>query len=190
MQLSSPTHSEIRLTLEVIVDIVNRIAGTNAEPLARGELRSVLTEKGFSRAQDASEASFKRLNRRLRDLAPLLHALPSIEGGEAARRVNEQLTELTIAPSIVDHDGVGPHIHWTPPTARFDDQVMADALMALIQELCDDGTSRFGQCGAENCNDVFYDGTRNRSKRFCADPKCSSRTHTAEHRARKRTSRS
>ncbi len=185
--MSSPTHSDIRLTLEAMVDILNRVADTEAEPISAGELRNMLAEQGFSRADNASEASVHRLDRRLRDLLPLFRTLPTIRAEEASRLVNEQLTELTIAPAIVDHGGVGAHIHWTPATARFDDQVLADALMALAQELCDDGTSRFGVCGADGCDAVFYDGTRNRSKRFCTDPRCSSRTHTAEHRARKRT---
>ncbi|MEO6571207.1 MAG: CGNR zinc finger domain-containing protein [Ilumatobacteraceae bacterium] len=31
---------------------------------------------------------------------------------------------------------------------------------------------------------MFYDATKNRSRRFCSDPRCASRTHTAAHRAR------
>jgi len=88
----------------------------------------------------------------------------------------------------VAHDGAGPHLHWTPTTATFDQQVVADVLMALAHELCDNGTNRFGRCAASGCDDLFYDGTRNRSRRFCDDPKCASRTHTAQHRARRRTS--
>ncbi len=170
-----------------MVEVVNRVTGTKQAPAGIDELREILTDKGFSRAPDASAASLQRLKGRLVDMNPLVASLPRLELAEASRLVNEQLTELDIAPSIADHDGVGPHIHWTPATARFDDQVAADLLMALAQELCDDGTSRFGVCDAEGCEDIFYDGTRNRSKRFCTDSRCSSRTHTAEHRARMRS---
>ena len=73
---------------------------------------------------------------------------------------------------------------------RFFDAQGVDELvsisMALAQELCDNGTIRFGRCGAADCDQLFYDGTRNRSRRFCADPRCASRTHTADHRARQR----
>ncbi|MGL4297698.1 MAG: CGNR zinc finger domain-containing protein, partial [Candidatus Neomicrothrix subdominans] len=48
------------------------------------------------------------------------------------------------------------------------------------------GTARFGQCDASGCDWLFYDATRNRSRRFCSDPRCASRTHTADHRARRR----
>jgi predicted RNA-binding Zn ribbon-like protein len=100
--------------------------------------------------------------------------------------VNDQLAALTITPSVTDHDGSGLHIHWTPAAGRFDDQVVADVMMALAQELCDHGTTRFGTCAASGCSHLFYDSTRNRSRRFCADPRCASRTHTAVHRARRR----
>ena len=84
------------------------------------------------------------------------------------------------------HDGAPLHIHWTPSTATFDDQVIADILMALAQEVCDHGTTRFGRCAATDCDHLYYDATRNGSRRFCSDPRCASRTHTADHRARRR----
>ena len=70
----------------------------------------------------------------------------------------------------------------------FDDQVMADFLMALANELCDNGTKRFGRCAADDCDRLFYDTSRNGSRRFCSDPRCASRTHTADHRKRKQDS--
>jgi predicted RNA-binding Zn ribbon-like protein len=180
MHVASVAQSEIRTTLEVAVEMVNQVDGNALEP------RSTLAEAGFSRAGEASEASIQRLKTRIGDLAPLLRELPAMDERSAIARVNEELTELPITPLIVDHGGVGPHIHWTPATATFDDQVMADVLMALAQELVDGGIIRFGTCNASDCDDLFYDGTRNRSRRFCSDPRCASRTHTADHRARQR----
>jgi len=71
-------------------------------------------------------------------------------------------------------------------TASFDDQVIADMLMAICFDVCEHGTTRFGVCAAADCEHLFYDATRNGSRRFCSDPRCASRTHTAEHRARRR----
>lgn len=149
------------------------------------DTRATLAATGFTRAADASEASVTRLDRRFAELLPLLRALPDLAAADAIARVNEELAGLPIAPSVADH-GVGPHFHWTPATAAFDTQVMADILMALAHELCEDGTERFGRCGAEGCERLFYDATRNRSRRFCPDTRCASRTHTADHRARRR----
>ena len=183
MQVTSVSQSEVRLTLETAVELVNG----QTEP--GFDLREILRSAGFSRAQEASQASIDRLDHRFQDgLADLLRSLADLDADVAAGRVSEELTELHVAPSIVDHDGVGPHIHWTPPTALFDDQVITDVLMALAQELCDHGTDRFGRCAADRCDRLYYDTTRNGSRRFCSDPRCASRTHTADHRARQRTS--
>lgn len=184
MQIASKNQSEIRLTVETAVEMINTLATDKLDT------RATLVEHGFTRADHASHASMERLTDRLGELAPFLRSLPDIDEGAAAEGINEQLTELRIAPSIVDHGGVGPHMHWTPSTATFDDQVMADITMAVAHELCENGTIRFGRCGASDCSDLFYDGTRNRSRRFCDDPRCASKTHTADHRARKRSKES
>lgn len=179
MLVASTAQSEIRITIEATVALVN--------DLASGELdaRTTLDAGGFPRAMRASNASVQRLGQRLAALSPLVSALPDLDDVTAIGRVNEELTELPIAPSIADHDGSGPHLHWTPSTATFDDQVVSDIFMALAQELVENGTIRFGRCGAEGCERLFYDGTRNRSRRFCDDTRCASRTHTADHRARR-----
>ncbi|MGI9605404.1 MAG: CGNR zinc finger domain-containing protein [Acidimicrobiales bacterium] len=184
MYLTSVTQSEIRATLEVVMEVANELS--DGDP----DLRALLSDAGFSRATQASAASVDRLAARMRLLVPLLNRLPNpdLDPAEAMAEVNEGLTELPISPSIAEHNGTGPHIHWTPATARFDDQVMSDVLMALAQELCDNSTDRFGQCGATDCSHLFYDNTRNNSRRFCSDPRCASRTHTADHRARRQVS--
>lgn len=180
MHFPSSTETEIRMTLDAIVELTNSIVNKQCD------VRSTLSSRGFPRAEAASQASIERLTARLGALVALFSTLPDLDDLAAAAWVNEELTELHIAPSIVTHDGVGPHIHWTPSTDTFDNQVLADLLMALAQELCENGTIRFGRCAAHDCEDLFYDGTRNRSKRFCTDPKCASKTHTAEHRARQK----
>ena len=180
MELSSATQSEIRLTIEVAFELANALADGDTD------VRRTLHEAGFSRAAQASAASVDRLTARLRDLAPVLEQLHGLDTDGAALRINEQLTELPIAPSISGHDGLAAHIHWTPTTATFDDQVISDIVMALAQEVCEHGTARFGRCDASGCDWLFYDATRNRSRRFCSDPRCASRTHTADHRARRR----
>ncbi len=180
MQIASTQQSEIQLTLEVLFRIANAIDDEDVD------LPAMLGDAGFPRAAKASAASVIRLQTRLETLVPFVRSLPDLEVSRASELVNEELTELAIAPAVVDHDGVGPHLHWTPATATFDAQVIADLMMALAHELCDNGTIRFGRCGAEACDDLFYDGTRNRSRRFCDNPRCASRTHTADHRARQR----
>ena len=121
----------------------------------RVDTRELLDEQGFPRARLAPEAAIRRTTDRLTDLFPRLFLLPDSDADRAAQWVNAELTELSINPSVTAHDGEGLHIHWTPSSATFDDQVMADVLMALAQELCDHGTKRFGTCGAAHCDHLF-----------------------------------
>ncbi len=171
---------EIQATLEATFDFVNALRDGDLD--ARG----LLAAHGFTRASTASATALGRVERRLRDLLPTLVALPNADPDTVVADVNERLAVLPIAPSLTDHESSGLHVHWTPDGAAFDDQVIADVLMAIALELCDHGTTRIGVCGADDCEHLFYDGTRNSSRRFCDDPRCASRTHTAAHRARRR----
>jgi hypothetical protein len=176
---------EIRLTIEAMVDLVNaevEARGTAARP----DVRDLLHRHGFARAATASAASVDRVDRRLDAIADRLDTLPEAEVEPTVAWINEQLAGIDITPSLTAHDGAGLHIHWTPASATFDDQAIADLLMALAQEICDHGTLRFGRCAAADCEHLFYDTTRNGSRRFCSDPRCASRTHTADHRKRRR----
>ena len=183
MRVASVTENEIKLTIEAAFDYANHVLDGDVDA------RAVLANAGFSGAPDASQASLDRLTVRIRDLLDLFDGLAdeTTDADQAAARLNDELAELPIHPAIVDH-GHGHHLHWTPERTKFDDAVVADILMALSQELCANGTARFGVCAADDCDHFFYDTTRNGSRRFCADPRCASRTHTADHRARKRRS--
>ena len=186
MYVTSGHDTEIRLTLEAMVELVNALSDAQRGDAA--DVRGVLHEHGFTRAQGASAASIRRVESQMSHMIDTLAALATAAPDPTARWISAQLAILHITPSLTAHDGAGLHIHWTPITAAFDEQVIADILMALAQEICDHGTERFGTCAAGDCDHLFYDATRNGSRRFCSDPRCASRTHTADHRARRRSS--
>ena len=201
MYVTSGNHTEQILTLEALVLVANAlidhrdahesddVTQTAAQATDQQlDLRTVLDEAGFARASIAPEAAMRRTAQRFGDLLQRIESLPDVDVDEAILWTNAELTELMIRPSLSSHDGSELHIHWTPPSATFDDQVMADFLMALANELCDNGTKRFGRCAADDCQRLFYDSSRNGSRRFCSDARCASRTHTADHRKRKQES--
>ncbi len=181
MYVTSGHDTEIRLTLEATVDLINALTDGRA-----GETRALLDRHGFTRAAKAPARDVSSVNRRMLELTGRFVSLPEADASTTVEWVNDEIDKLSLAPSVVTHDGAPYHIHWTPPRASFDDQVLADILMALVQELCDHGTRRFGRCAAIDCDHLYYDATRNGSRRFCSDPRCASRTHTAQHRARQR----
>lgn len=180
---------EVRITTDTVVALVNGpIDGDDADggdgPVDPEWVRQVLVEHEFVRAAEASVAEIAELVDRIGPIARLVRALPDAVLAEAVESLNHQLRACAIAPSLSAHDGSALHIHWTGAESPFAHQVVVDLLMALAQVLCDHGTDRFGRCGADGCDRVFHDTTKNRSRRFCDDPRCASRTHTAAHRAR------
>ena len=180
--------AEVRLTVDAATELANVVAGEplpDVEQLDRlAQLRGVLVDHDFLRARTASAAELSAFADRMRPIARLIRSLPGASLPEAVDAINAELEAAAIAPSISGHDGFPLHIHWTAPSTPFAHQVVVDLLMAVTQSLCDDGTERFGRCAADGCDRVFYDTTKNRSRRFCTDPRCASRTHTAAHRAR------
>lgn len=174
---------EIRVTVDALMELTNAVSDA-ADGLA-DTLRAVLVGHGFLRAKRASDAEMLAFADRCVPVARMVASLPDAELADAVERVNTSLESSAIAPSLSAHDGFALHIHWTSPTTPFAHQVAVDLLMGLTQTLCDHGVTRFGRCAADECDHVFYDATKNRSRRFCSDPKCASRTHTAAHRARR-----
>ncbi len=190
MYVRSGHDTEIQLTLDAAVELLNALDDADRPGNEPADVRRLLDEHAFTRAADASAASIARVESRARAMAPaLLRLVVDGDGGadDTIRWINRELSAIQIIPSLTTHDGSDLHIHWTPSTATFDDQVIADLLMALAQEVCDHGTERFGRCAASDCDHLFFDTTRNGSRRFCSDPRCASRTHTADHRARQRS---
>ncbi len=184
MYVTSGHETEVRLTLEATVDLVNSL--TDPLDSESAPTRELLHRHGFTRASRAPASEVARVDQRMGALLDRFNSLPDATEADTVDWVNAEIERLPIAPSAVTHDGAPLHIHWTPTTAAFDDQVLADILMALAQELCDHGTKRFGRCAASDCDHLYYDATRNGSRRFCSNPRCASRTHTADHRARRR----
>lgn len=174
--------AEIQGTVDAAIELANTIA-EDPEDLAL-RLRSVLVDHDFTRAVIATDAELEAFADRCVPIARLVAMLPDAELADAVHRVNASLESSAIAPSLSAHDGFALHIHWTSPTTPFAHQVAVDLLMAMAQTLCDHGTERFGRCAAEDCERLFYDATKNHSRRFCSDSRCASRTHTAAHRAR------
>lgn len=177
------TDEDIDVTIDAGVELANAIAAA-ARP---AEVRVILTERTFMKAPAATDTEIDDVVRRFAPVAAIIETLPDAELDLTVARINQELAASNVAPSLVAHDGTPLHIHWTTPQATFSHQVTVDVLMALGQALCQHGIARFGRCSAEWCDRLFYDTTRNRSRRFCSDPRCASRTHTARHRARRRS---
>src|SRR5512132_2209189 len=123
----------------------------------------------------------------VRALRPRLRTFWTVKDrDEAAALVNEILEEADARPYLARHDEWDWHLHVTRPDAPIADRIAAEAAMAFLDLIRADALGRLRICGAEDCEDVLVDLSKNSSKRYCTTGNCGNRTNVAAYRARKR----
>jgi predicted RNA-binding Zn ribbon-like protein len=163
-----------RWAVERAVDLVN-LFGTE-ERVTRRQLQELLANYGY-RERDFRVDDFAQLARRLR------HVFEAENPTVVIGRLNELLERFQPSPRIVDHDELGPHLHYVTGDLPPVDHIGASFVMAIANAVVDQGADRFGCCAAPTCERLFFDKSRNRSQRFCSRS-CATRVHVAAHRAR------
>ena len=163
--------------------LVNTATTDNGDQLTTpAELEAFLREYPFSgvRLGTAEELTeVRRLRSRLRDLWQVT------DRDEAAAAVNALLADADAAPYLSKHDEYDWHLHVTRPEASLAHRIGAEAAMGFLDLVREDELSRLRRCGAEDCDDVYVDLSRNSSRQFCSVT-CGNRTNAAAYRARKR----
>jgi predicted RNA-binding Zn ribbon-like protein len=124
----------------------------------------------------------------VRDLRPRLRRFWEADESEVVAMVNTMLAEAGAVPQLVDHDGIGWHIHAAPMDAPLAHRMAVEFAIAMIDVVRAGGLDRLRVCDGEDCDDVVVDLSRNRSRRYC-EGGCAARAHTAAYRARKSTTR-
>jgi predicted RNA-binding Zn ribbon-like protein len=125
-------------------------------------LRSLLQRmvKGFAAGKAPSYADIEELNKTMAD-------------GPVIRRLVENDGSYRMEQTAVRRD-------WP--------QVMADIAASFAQTLAEGDSSRIRICENPDCLWVYYDDTRNRSKRYCDDKMCGNLMKVRRFRARKKAS--
>lgn len=130
-----------------------------------------------SRRGDAAELAA------VRDLRPRLRRIWELDEDGVVGLVNGMLREANALPQLVAHDGWGYHLHATPSQAPLADRMAVEAAMAVVDVVRQQALDRLSTCGADDCDDVLVDLTKNRSRRYCSTS-CSNRVNVAAFRAR------
>lgn len=112
----------------------------------------------------------------------LREVLETDDETRASDLVNRILAEHGAIPRVSTHSGV-PHLHFEPVGTTITSWLGAITAMGLATVIIENGVDRFGVCGANNCDDVYVDTSRNRSRRHCSST-CSTREAVAAYRAR------
>lgn len=131
------------------------------------------------------------------DLAAVLALRPRLravwQAGRAdqmAELVNELLLDSGARPWLIDHGGgFGWHLHVTGQAATLEHRLAAQAAFAFadLVRLREEG--RLRQCEAPDCDAVFADLSKNRSRRYCDTGNCGNKQHVAAYRERRATRR-
>ena len=169
---------------EVALEAAAALVNTASDPdtlRTQEDLVRFLDEEGWfgGRAGDPAELEG------VRALRPRLGELWSLEEAELVPSLNAILTEAEALPQLVDHDGLGWHIHAVPQEAPLATRMAVEAAMALIDVVRSGELDRLKRCAADDCDDVVIDLSRNRSRRFC-ESGCGNRENVRAYRDRKR----
>jgi len=120
----------------------------------------------------------------VRALRPRLRALWGATEDEAVELVNAMLRQGRALPQLVRHDGWDFHLHATAADQPFEERLMVEFAMALVDVIRMGELDRLRVCAAADCADVLVDLSKNRSRRFCGSG-CGNRQNVAAYRARK-----
>ncbi|WP_433510930.1 CGNR zinc finger domain-containing protein [Nonomuraea sp. CA-143628] len=104
----------------------------------------------------------------------------------AVRLLNALLSGTRITPRLTEHDGHPLHMHYFAPDATLSEHLAADCGVALAHLVVDEEWERLRTCSAPDCDRVFVDESRNRSRVYCDSRTCGNRMHVAAYRARRR----
>ncbi|ADU47449.1 CGNR zinc finger domain-containing protein [Intrasporangium calvum] len=167
-------------------ELVNTMPGTvpgdtSSDTLTTVEdLRDFLAGQPWTGRFDRDEAELAAV----RALRPRLRRFWESDEPQVVELVNAMLSEAGAVPRLVDHDGIGWHIHATPLEAPLAERMAVELAFAMVDVVRAGGLDRLRVCEGQDCDDVIVDLSKNRSRRYC-DRGCAARAHTAAYRARK-----
>ncbi|TMR15346.1 CGNR zinc finger domain-containing protein, partial [Nonomuraea turkmeniaca] len=104
---------------------------------------------------------------------------------DAAAQLNDLLIRHMAVPNLHGHPGRSPVLAFHRADASLVDAWAADMGTALAMVIGVGQSVRLGVCQAGKCSLVFFDTTRNASRRFC-DLSCQNRAKASAYRARRR----
>ncbi len=104
----------------------------------------------------------------------------------AVTRLNVLLDRTRITARLTEHDGFPLHVHYFAPGASVAEHLAADCGVALAHLLVEGEWERLRTCSAPDCDKVFVDESRNRSRVYCDSRTCGNRMHVAAYRARRK----
>lgn len=125
-------------------------------------------------------------NGALRDVfawtASLRRVFAAASADERYARINELLAAGTKGAYLTTHDGLRPHLHFTPDDDDVASRVRAVTAGGLAIFTVEAEGGRLGECARPGCAVVYIDTSRNGRRAYCS-ARCGNRVAVQRHRA-------
>ncbi|MFI7451364.1 CGNR zinc finger domain-containing protein [Nonomuraea sp. NPDC049714] len=171
--------------LATVVELINTSPSTGGDDdlVSLAELQSFVESRQVSGITTLTARDLGQV-RMVREAFHRVFTAP--DQPTAVRILNSLLSETRITPRLTEHDGHPLHVHYFAPDATLAEHLAADCGVALAHLLVEDEWQRLRTCAAPDCENVFVDESRNRSRVYCDSRTCGNRMHVAAYRARRR----
>lgn len=163
-------------------DMVN--LGASADWCA-GPVQALLRSHGIRRP-DVTQAQCAALRGwawRLREV------FTAPDAGARCGAINELLGEGAARVFLTTHDGLRPHLHFTPDDNDVVARVMAVTAGGLALFTVESGGQRLATCARPGCGTVFVDTSRNGRRAYCC-ARCGNHDAVRRHRSGRRAAAS
>ncbi len=156
-------------------DLVNLYSGD--EP-THGDVESLLLEHSIRRVE-MSKPTFVALRRWSARMRTVFAA-----ADEASRceTINALLVDGVASVHLTTHDGLRPHLHFTPDDDDVVGRVMAVTAGGLALFTVEADGHRLGVCARASCVRAFVDTSRNGRRSYCT-ARCGNRDAVRRHRS-------
>jgi predicted RNA-binding Zn ribbon-like protein len=171
--------TEVALAAAAALVNTARSEGDTLSTLA--ELDEFVRAWGWTGARAHSSAELSAVQK----MRPTLALLWDAAEDDAVRIVNRLLREGHALPQLVKHEEWDYHVHATEPDAPLAQRMAVEAAMAMSDVIRMKELDRLQVCAGSDCQDVYIDLSKNRSRRFCSAT-CGNRANVAAYRARHR----
>lgn len=161
------------------VDVIALLANERLD--SPSDLDAILGRWTFTGVRTHDDAELDAV----RTVVAELIALWDAPRDDAADRANVILAREQAWPQLVRHDEFDWHVHAVAPDRPLATRIAVEAAMAFVDLIRLDQTDRCKRCADDGCSRLFFDLSRNRSRRFCSTT-CQSRVNVAAFRARAR----
>ena len=154
---------------DLAVRLVNSgVCDADADPLRSCEaFREFVAGRPFL-AVPVTQLDLDRLRLLRHELATVFTSAVDGDASAAAAALNALLAVHPVHPVLVEHDGEPWHIHLSE-SGSMADRYAAASVIGLSLLLSALGRERFGVCAIASCDRVYIDGSKNKSRRYCAE---------------------